>query len=120
MAGVRTNAAVGLRYLSSWLGGRGCVPINGLMEDAATSEICRAQLWQWVKHGAHLDDGREVTPALAIQVISAEAERLRAEGAGGKADAAQRIFTSLVVADSFASFLTVPAYAELTAEENLQ
>ena len=117
MEGVRTNVAVGLRYLVSWLDGRGCVPINGLMEDAATSEICRAQLWQWIRHGAHLDDGREVTPALVMQAISVEASRLAAAGEGELIQAAQRIFTSLTVSEGFAEFLTVPAYAELLERE---
>ena len=120
MEGVRTNVAVGLRYLESWLGGKGCVPINGLMEDAATSEICRAQLWQWTRHRAHLDDGREVTPHLVIQVISAEASRLAAKGDGDLVRAAQRIFTALTVSEDFTEFLTVPAYAELRERERLQ
>jgi malate synthase len=118
MAGVRTNVAVGLRYLAAWLGGRGCVPINGLMEDAATSEICRAQIWQWIRHGAHLDDGREVTPGLAIQIISTEASRLSAaEGDGGQVGTAQGIFTALAVSERFAEFLTLPAYTELMTSE---
>ena len=118
MAGVRTNVSVGLRYLASWLDGRGCVPINGLMEDAATSEICRAQIWQWVRHGAHLDDGREVTPGLVIQTISAEASRLSAaEGDRERVGAAQRIFTALAVSEDPAEFLTLPAYAELMTRE---
>ncbi|HKT22145.1 MAG TPA: malate synthase A, partial [Nitrososphaerales archaeon] len=118
MAGVRTNAAVGLRYLASWLDGKGCVPISGLMEDAATSEICRAQLWQWVRHGAHLDDSREVTPGLAIQAISAEASRLaEAEGNGERIRAAQRLFTALAVSRDLTEFLTIPAYAQLMAAE---
>jgi malate synthase len=118
MEGVRTNVAVGLRYLASWLGGRGCVPINGLMEDAATSEICRAQIWQWIRHGAHLDDGREVTPGLVIQAISAEASRLSAdEGDGELVGAAQGIFTALAVSEDFTEFLTLPAYTELMKRE---
>ncbi|HKT21174.1 MAG TPA: malate synthase A [Nitrososphaerales archaeon] len=117
MEGVRTNVAVGLRYLASWLDGRGCVPINGLMEDAATAEICRAQIWQWVRHGAHLDDGREVTLGLAMGVLAAEASRLGVDGDGERIRSAQRIFTSLAVADNFGEFLTLPAYSELTASE---
>ena len=118
MAGVRTNVSVGLRYLASWLDGRGCVPINGLMEDAATSEICRAQIWQWIRHGAHLDDGREVTPGLVMQVISAEASRLSAaEGDGERVETAQRLFTALAVAEEHAEFLTLHAYAELMTRE---
>ena len=118
MEGVRTNVAVGLRYLASWLDGRGCVPINGLMEDAATSEICRAQIWQWVGHGAHLDDGREVTPGLVIQVISAEASRLSAsEEDGERVRDAEHIFRALAVSKDLPEFLTLPAYDRLLARE---
>ena len=59
--GLRTNVNVGVLYLESWLRGAGCVPLYNLMEDAATAEISRAQVWQWVRHGAHFDDGRKVT-----------------------------------------------------------
>ena len=68
-AGLRWNIDVGLQYLEAWLRGVGCVPIYNLMEDAATAEICRAQVWQWVKLGAKLDDGRPVTAAMVNGVV---------------------------------------------------
>src|ERR1019366_568075 len=77
-AGLSINLDVGLQYLVAWLGGNGCVPIYNLMEDAATAEICRAQVWQWVKHGAKLDDGRTITASLASGVLKSHVERLRA------------------------------------------
>src|SRR5208283_5224038 len=76
-AGLRWNIDVGLQYLATWLKGNGCVPIYNLMEDAATCEICRAQVWQWVKHGAKLTDGRTVTMELVRLVIAQELEKLQ-------------------------------------------
>ena len=75
--GLRWNIDVGMQYLESWLRGIGCVPIYNLMEDAATAEICRAQVWQWVKHGAQLNDGRPVTAAMVKQIIAQRAAELR-------------------------------------------
>src|SRR5678809_154042 len=69
-AGLRLNVDVGIQYLESWLGGNGCVPIYNLMEDAATAEISRAQVWQWVRHGARMNDGRQVTADLVKQTIA--------------------------------------------------
>ena len=77
--GLRWNIDVGLQYLHSWLQGSGCVPIYNLMEDAATAEICRAQVWQWVKHGAHLTDGRLVTEDMVKEIIHHRAAELGAE-----------------------------------------
>ncbi len=74
--GLRWNIDVGLQYLHSWLQGSGCVPIYNLMEDAATAEICRAQVWQWVKHGAHLKDGRLVTAGMVKEIIHQRAAEL--------------------------------------------
>src|ERR1035441_3483148 len=71
-AGLRWNIDVGLQYLAAWLGGSGCVPIYNLMEDAATAEICRAQLWQWVKHGAKLSSGRTITLGMVQSLIETE------------------------------------------------
>ena len=119
--GVRTNVSIGLRYLESWLGGRGCVPINGLMEDAATSEISRAQLWQWAKHGAQLEDGSRVTAEMVADMVSAEVSRLSvaAEGSDSqeRAQAAGRLFGALVLSSGFAEFLTLTAYEELLTRE---
>ena len=75
--GLRWNIDVAIRYLESWLRGQGCVPIYNLMEDTATAEICRAQVWQWVKHGAKLDDGRPVTEELVRELIASQLKRIR-------------------------------------------
>jgi malate synthase len=77
VAGLRHNVDVGIRYLEAWLRGSGCVPIHHLMEDAATAEICRAQVWQWVKHGAVLDSGDKATPALVKRTIRQELKALK-------------------------------------------
>ncbi len=98
--GLRWNIDVGLQYLEAWLHGSGCVPIYNLMEDAATAEICRAQVWQWVKHGAKLDDGRTVTAAMVRQATD-EAAR------PGKAS---EIFKQLTTGAEFPDFLTTVAY----------
>ena len=70
--GVRADVSVALQYLGSWLSGKGCVPINNLMEDAATAEISRAQLWQWIRHGASLADGRRITLEMVNGMIAEE------------------------------------------------
>jgi malate synthase len=119
-AGVGTNVAVGLTYLDSWLGGRGCVSINGLMEDAATSEICRAQLWQSVRHRATLEDGRRLTAEMVRGMISNEVDRMLSTDDGAGSEARTRAAGSLfmdLVAGEFTEFLTLPAYEELLAME---
>jgi malate synthase len=113
VAGVRTNVAVGLRYLESWLRGKGCVPIGGLMEDTATSEICRAQLWQWVAHGALLGDGTRVTAGLVDEMIL---EETRGLGGNGPEDV-ERLFAKLATGKEFVEFLTLPAYDDLLLRE---
>jgi len=109
--GVVWNARVGLQYLEAWLRGNGCVPLYDLMEDAATAEISRAQLWQQVRHGALLEDGSTVTAERVVALIREEASLLsaRAEGEDRFADAAD-IFESLVTAPTCPDFLTIPAY----------
>ena len=117
-AGVRTNVDVGIRYLAAWIGGNGCVPIYGLMEDAATAEISRAQLWQWVQHEARMREGRPVTADSVRQAIAEELEKMRVEfgverfSAGGF-EQAGRLFGDLVTGPEFAEFLTLPAYEYL-------
>jgi malate synthase len=115
MAGVRRNVLVGLRYLESWMSGKGCVPIDGLMEDAATSEICRAQLWQWVAHGALMEDGTKVTAGLVKETILEGTRGLGRTGDGP--EFAGRLFSGLTTGEQFAEFLTLPAYDELVARE---
>ncbi len=117
-AGLRANVAVGLRYLAAWLGGNGCVPLYDLMEDAATAEISRTQLWQWVRHGAHLEDGRVVTASLFRETLAAELGAVRAEAGDeafgrGRYEEAAALFAELVTADRCADFLTLPAYERL-------
>lgn len=121
-AGVRTNVSVGIQYIEAWLGGRGSVPINNLMEDAATAEICRAQLWQWVEHGAVLPDGRIVTRELCLQIIDEELSKLRTQLGTERFDSgnfglASSLFEDLVAAEDFPEFLTLDAYEELLALE---
>jgi malate synthase len=118
-AGLRTNVTVGLQYLESWLRGNGCVPIFNLMEDAATAEISRAQLWQWIHHpGGVLQDGRKVTVPLFRTVLNEELARLRtAVGpdafAQGKYQLAAQILDDLSTSDQFVEFLTLAAYQHL-------
>jgi len=117
-AGLRTNIEVALRYLTAWLEGSGCVPIHDLMEDAATAEISRAQVWQWLRHGAKLADGRSVTERLVRDTLSEVVETLPervAAGAGGadRLPVAADLFARLVTAPDFAEFLTLVAYDHL-------
>ena len=104
--GLRWNIDVGLQYLESWLRGSGCVPIYNLMEDAATAEICRSQVWQWVKHGAKLSDGRPVTREMVRQVIAEQKNKLP----GGRMTEAAEIFERMMTSPDFAEFLTLVAY----------
>jgi len=119
-AGLRQNVAVGLGYIEAWLRGIGCVPLFNLMEDAATAEISRAQLWQWVHHGATLDNGTSVTVDLCHRFIDEELQR--AEGTVG-ADRysayvhAASLMRDLIESPKFTEFLTVPAYARVMAAE---
>jgi malate synthase len=111
-AGLRLNVSVALQYLDSWLNGNGAAAINNLMEDTATAEISRAQIWQWIRHGARLDDGRAVTRELYRQIRDEELARLGGAGASGLGRAAE-ILDGLILNDAFGEFLTTPAYAYL-------
>ena len=116
--GLRLNVRVGVRYLAAWLSGSGAVPLFNLMEDAATAEISRAQLWQWVRHGASLDDGQRVTADLVSSVIDEETRAIERElgaarFASGHFPEAQEIFSSLCTADRLTDFLTIAAYDRL-------
>ena len=119
-AGLRNNVAVAIGYIEAWLRGTGCVPLFNLMEDAATAEIARSQVWQWLHHGVALDDGRTVTRALVRTVVREELdgwrERIGIERylLGRHGDAAE-LFLHLVESDSFVEFLTLPAYDKLIA-----
>jgi len=122
-SGLKQNVAVGLGYVEAWLRGIGCVPLFNLMEDAATAEISRAQLWQWVHHHAKLEDGRPVTTALVEKTISDELATTRSKVDDTRFSAYQRAATlmrKLIVSPTFPDFLTVPAYAEVLAEETFE
>jgi malate synthase len=113
--GVRQNVSVGIQYIESWLRGNGAAAINNLMEDAATSEISRSQVWQWVRAGSRLADGRVVDRELVRRIEDEELARLR-ESYGeetygrGRFEEARRIFDQVALADEFVEFLTLPAY----------
>ncbi len=119
--GLRHNILVGVQYMAAWLNGLGCVPLYNLMEDAATAEISRAQVWQWIHHGATLEDGRRVTTELFRQVYAEELAQLEKEGAaqhhGAEAFAqARELFERLSTAPTFEDFLTLPAYEALNPQ----
>jgi malate synthase len=112
--GLRQNVNVGIQYLAAWLGGSGAVPLYNLMEDAATAEISRTQIWQWIRHGAKLDDG---TPIDAELYRAIRDEELAAIGDRPHVATAARIFDELILASDLADFLTIPAYEELLKEQ---
>jgi len=117
--GMRTNISVGIQYMANWLSGLGCVPLYNLMEDAATAEISRAQLWQWINHpDAALDDGRKITLDLFRSMMKVEMEKIEAEvGAAHfqqvKYEQAATLFDEIIAAESLAEFLTLSAYDHL-------
>jgi malate synthase len=116
--GLRTDVNVGFQYISFWLTGRGAAAINSLMEDAATAEISRSQIWQWVRHGAQLSDGRTVTRELVRQVLDEETAKIR-EAVGeetwcaGRPAETREIFDRVAVSEQLYEFLTIPAYEYL-------
>ena len=117
-AGVRLNLSVGVQYLEAWLGGLGCVPLYILMEDAATAEISRAQLWQWHRFGATMADGRKITSELYDTFMAEELTKIQGEigadrYAKGNFPKAIQMFLGMVKADVFDEFLTVPAYEQI-------
>ena len=118
-AGLRTNIDVGIRYMAAWLSGNGCVPIYNLMEDAATAEISRSQIWQWL-HNPHakLDDGREITVKLFRKMTAEVLAEMKdqageTEFAAGHYELAAKLFDEISVADEFTDFLTLKAYEYL-------
>jgi malate synthase len=116
--GLRDNIRVGIEYLTAWLGGVGCVPLNDLMEDAATAEISRAQVWQWLRHGARLEDGRAIDSALVERCLDEEALPLRAALVARGADPvhherARALFSQMTLNPRFEEFLTTSAYRTL-------
>jgi malate synthase len=116
--GLRVNVNVGFQYVSFWLSGRGAAAINNLMEDAATAEISRTQIWQWVQHAVELDDGRTVTSELVRQVLDEETAKIR-ESVGedvwqrGRPAETREIFDRVALAPELIEFMTIPAYSYL-------
>ncbi len=114
-AGLRTDVNVGFQYVSFWLGGRGAAAINSLMEDAATAEISRSQIWQWVHHGCALQDGRTVTAELVRQILDEETAKIRSEVGeetwqAGRPVETREIFEKVALSEPLADFLTLEAY----------
>ncbi|WP_197330952.1 malate synthase A [Ralstonia syzygii] len=113
-AGLRMNINVGIHYLGAWLAGNGCVPIHNLMEDAATAEISRSQVWQWIRSPkGTLEDGTKVTAELVRKLIPEELAKVKEAGAVGHFDRAAQIFEQMSTSESFSEFLTLPLYEEL-------
>jgi malate synthase len=116
--GVRGNVRVGILYIESWLRGVGAAALFNLMEDAATAEISRSQIWQWIAHGVRLDDGRVVTRDLVERIRDEELATMRetvgADAyAAGRFDEASELFGTVALSDDFEDFLTIPAYRRL-------
>ncbi len=117
-AGLRGDISVGFQYISFWLGGRGAAGINNLMEDAATAEISRSQIWQWIRHEATLEDGRVVTRELVRALLDEEMDRIHAAVGDevwerGRPEETRALFEQVSLSDDFPEFLTIPAYALL-------
>src|SRR4029077_2853372 len=116
--GLRLNINVAIQYIGAWLAGQGAVPIFNLMEDAATAEISRSQVWQWIRSSkGKFDDGRKITKEMVAKMIPEEMQKIRAllgaSYGGGKYDEAAGIFADLVNNDTFVEFLTLPAYERI-------
>jgi malate synthase len=109
-AGVRENIRVGVRYTQAWIEGRGAVPLYNLMEDAATAEICRTQLWQWIRLGADLADGRQMSSQLFVSLLTEEMADLRRDFSSPRLEDAALLFSRMVLSDTLEEFLTLPAY----------
>jgi malate synthase len=117
--GLRNDVNVGIQYISSWLRGNGAAAIFNLMEDAATAEISRSQVWQWVRHGVELDTGEKVTRELVRRYEEEELEKVREQVGDeffyseGRPDQSRALFDEVALADEFSDFLTLPAYEQL-------
>ena len=117
-AGLRHNIRVGVQYLESWLRGAGCVPLYDLMEDAATAEISRTQVWQWIRHRATLDDGQPLSVERFRRVLREEMDGLartlgRDRFDTGRFPEAADLFDRMSTSERFEEFLTLPAYESL-------
>jgi malate synthase len=121
-AGLRNNISVGIQYIGAWLAGNGCVPVYNLMEDAATAEISRSQIWQWMRSPKGvLDDGRKVTPEMFRSMLPEELARVRSElgeegWRAGRYEDAAKLFDAITTSDDYVEFLTLPGYEQLTGD----
>jgi malate synthase len=115
-AGLRQNLSVGIGYVEAWLRGTGCVPLYNLMEDAATAEISRAQVWQWIRHSNKLEDGLTIDRALCRAMLDEELVKLDDTARSGRYRDAAKLFGQLIESDTFPEFLTLPAYDIITAD----
>ena len=116
--GVRANIRVGIQYVEAWLQGNGCVPLYHLMEDAATAEISRAQLWQWMKHEASLNNGENITAEIFDLWLTEEMNVIKSKVGdnrfkNGKFNDASSLFSEMIQKNDFDEFLTIPAYKQL-------
>jgi malate synthase len=116
--GLRANISIGIQYIDSWLRGTGAAAIFNLMEDAATAEISRSQVWQWIHHGASLSNGQRITRQLVKQLEEEELEKIRASlgaeaAASNRLDEARGLFDEVALSDQFVEFLTLPAYGHI-------
>ena len=110
-AGLRNNISVGIQYLGAWLAGNGCVPVYNLMEDAATAEISRSQIWQWIRSPKGvLEDGRKVSVELFRELLADELAKVKSMGGEGRYDEAAKLFDRLTADERYVEFLTLPAY----------
>ncbi|CAN8100657.1 unnamed protein product [Discula destructiva] len=118
-AGIRKNLNIGLGYMEAWIRGIGCVPINYLMEDAATAEVSRSQLWQWVRHGVTTSEGKRVDKAYSLKLLAEQADELAKKGPqGNKFHLAAQYFAGQVTGEDYADFLTSLLYNEITTVGN--
>ncbi|ROT37537.1 malate synthase [Sodiomyces alkalinus F11] len=116
--GIKKNLSIGLGYMEAWTRGVGCVPINFLMEDAATAEVSRSQLWQWARHGSTTAEGKKVTKAYALKLLKESADELASKaGPGNKYHLAAQYFAGQVTGEDYADFLTTLLYDEITTVE---
>tara|TARA_B100000959_G_C14915875_1_gene597325 strand:- start:1082 stop:1528 length:447 start_codon:yes stop_codon:yes gene_type:complete len=116
--GLRQNIKIGLQYLEAWLCGNGCVPLYNLMEDAATAEISRAQLWQWIKHDCVLSSGEKIDADFCIKILKEELITIKEEIGidrfkNGKFTLASKLFRLMIISERFDEFLTLPAYKHI-------
>ncbi|KAK3298269.1 malate synthase [Chaetomium fimeti] len=117
--GIRKNLNIGLGYMEAWVRGVGCVPINYLMEDAATAEVSRSQLWQWVRHGVTTAEGKRVDKGYALKLLKEQAQELASKAPkGNKYHLAAQYFAGQVTGEDYADFLTSLLYNEITSQES--